>query len=113
MPATKIITQKLIKSLQSVHRTRLKSVFFGVDALLRGGRLSLTEQGSSASGTVSPKHNIKRIDRGLGNRHIPCDMPTFCKAITLLYVEPGTQPVILIDWTRRLYTQHPCRIAGP
>jgi len=100
MPATKIIKQKLIKSLQSVHRTRLKSVFFGVDALLRGGRLSLTELGRSASGTVSPKHNIKRIDRLLGNRHIPCEMPTFCKAITLLLVEPGTRPVILIDWTR-------------
>jgi hypothetical protein len=70
MGASSILKRKLSKSLQWIHSARLKSVFFGVDALLRGGRLSLTVLGRAASGSVSAKHNIKRIDRLLGNSHL-------------------------------------------
>ena len=43
MRATDILARCFAKDLHTIHKSRLKSVFFGVDALLRGGRLSLTE----------------------------------------------------------------------
>ena len=70
MRATAILDRCFAKDLDSIHTARLKSVFFGVDALLRGGRLSLTELGRAARGRVLPKHNIKRIHRLLGNPHL-------------------------------------------
>ena len=100
MRASSILKAKLSKSLQSIHRTRLKSVFFGVDALLRGGRLSLTELGRGAAGPVLAKHNIKRIDRLLGNSHLLGNLPTFCRAMTTLLVGNAQRPIILVDWTR-------------
>ena len=100
MRASSILTAKLSKSLQSIHRSRLKSVFFGVDALLRGGRLSLTSLGRAAAGPVVAKHNIKRIDRLLGNRHLLSDIPTVCTGITALLIKPKSRPIVLVDWTR-------------
>ena len=123
MRASSILKAKLSKSLQSIHRsrdywlhavwgchafweglhragTRLKSVFFGVDALLRGGRLSLTALGRAACGLVRAKHNIKRIDRLLGNPHLLGNLPTFCRAMTQLLVGQTERPIILVDWTR-------------
>ena len=100
MRASSILKAKLSKSLQSIHGTRLKSVFFGVDALLRGGRLSLTSLGRAAAGPEGAKHNIKRIDRLLGNAHLLGNLPTFCRAMTKLLVGNGQRPIILVDWTR-------------
>jgi len=100
MRASSILERNLSKSLQSIHSARLKSVFFGVDALLRGGRLSLTALGRAASGPVSAKHNIKRIDRLLGNPHLLGNLPTFCRAMTQLLVGEAERPIILVDWTR-------------
>ena len=100
MRAAIILKRNLSKSLQSIHSTRLKSVFFGVDALLRGGRLSLTALGRAACGPVRAKHNIKRIDRLLGNPHLLGNLPTFCRAMTQLLVGQTERPIILVDWTR-------------
>ena len=84
MRASSILKAKHSKSLQSIHRSRLKSVLGGVDDLLRGGRLSLTALGRAAASPVVAKHNIKRIDRLLGNRRLLSDMPTICIDITAL-----------------------------
>ncbi len=43
------------------------------EALLDGNQLSLTQLGRNISGAVAPKHNIKRIDRLLGNPHLHSD----------------------------------------
>lgn len=39
------------------------------ESLLDGNQLSLTQLGRNITGNVAPKHNIKRIDRLLGNLH--------------------------------------------
>ena len=100
MRATAILRRCFTKELHSIHAARLKSVFFGVDALLRGGRLSLTELGRAASGRVLPKHNIKRIDRLLGNAHLVRDLPQFCAAMAAFLVGDVPRPTVLVDWTR-------------
>ena len=104
--ASSILKRKLSKSLHSIHGMRLKSVFFGVDALLRGGRLSLMALGRAASGPVSAKHNIKRIDRLLGNSHLLGNLPTFCRAMTKLLAGNAQRPIILVDWTRIAHSHY-------
>ena len=68
MRAVKSIQQFLNSSLESVHKYRIRALFWAVCSLLVGGKLSLTGLGRSARGRTSPKHNIKRVNRLLGNR---------------------------------------------
>ena len=100
MHALEILNKKLSKSLPSVHKSRLKSLFFAVQSLLNGGQLSLSALGRSAETKTTPKHNIKRMDRLLGNQRLHGEINLFCKALTHLLIKPNTRPIVMIDWTQ-------------
>ncbi|MDP7040354.1 MAG: IS4 family transposase [Myxococcota bacterium] len=99
MRTMRILNHLFSNDLCSIHAARLKAIFFGVEALLSGGRLSLTALGRAAVGTVSPKHNIKRIDRLLGNRYLDEDRLRICRAIATQLVGQQERPMLLVDWT--------------
>jgi len=100
MHATKTVRKFLEKQLPFIHKRRLESLFFAVDALIVGGRLSLSGLGRGARGYVAPKHNIKRVDRLLGNSHLTHELMNIFEAITKHLLQGKAQPLILIDWTR-------------
>ncbi len=56
--------------LQSIHRTRLATLFASVAACVSGPALSLTDVGRHFGGTIALRRQIKRADRLLGNRHM-------------------------------------------
>jgi hypothetical protein len=62
-----ILHDLLKKQCPNLHAKRLSSLMIATQSLLDGQQLSLTELGRNISGSVAPKHNIKRIDRLLGN----------------------------------------------
>ena len=99
MRAVKSIQQFLNSSLESVHKYRIRALFWAVCSLLAGGRLSLTGLGRSARGRTSPKHNIKRVNRLLGNRLLHQQTDTIYRAIAKVLVGGRKRPVIIIDWT--------------
>jgi hypothetical protein len=103
MRATGILRSVLRKSRIIVHAARLKAVYFAVEALLNGGKLSLSSLGRAARTWVAPKHSIKRIDRLLGNRKLHGELQLFFKAITRALINGGSRPVILLDWTKIEY----------
>ncbi len=65
-----ILHDLLKKQCPNLHTKRLSSLMVASQSLLDGQQLSLTELGRNISGSVAPKHNIKRIDRLLGNNHL-------------------------------------------
>ena len=97
MHASDSLYDYLVRNLPSVHLSRLKSVFMAVDSLLKGGQLSLTALGRSAVTATTPKHNIKRVDRLLGNDKLYNEIESFCRAMTKLIIKPRTAPIILVD----------------
>ena len=99
MRAVKTLHQLLISSLVTIHAARVKAVFWAVCALVHGGRLSLTGIGRSSRGTVMTKHNIKRMDRLLGNKNLRKQAPVFYRAIASLVIGGQKRPVIAVDWT--------------
>lgn len=111
MHASDSLYDYLVRNLPSVHLSRLKSVFMAVDSLLKGGQLSLTALGRSAVTATTPKHNIKRIDRLLGNDKLYNEIESFCRAMTKLIIKPRTAPIILVDWTQ-LGTTHCALVAS-
>jgi hypothetical protein len=100
MRATQILRSIFRKSRISIHQARLKSVYFAIEALLNCGKLNLSSLGRGARSRVMPKHNIKRIDRLLGNTKLHREQHKIFKAITQVLVGKESRPLILIDWTK-------------
>ena len=70
-----------------------------VQALLDGQQLSLTELGRNVSGPVAAKHNIKRIDRLLGNHALYNERLDVYRWHARLLCGANPMPIILIDWS--------------
>ncbi len=68
-------------------------------SLLDGQQLSLTELGRNIAGSVAPKHNIKRIDRLLGNRKLHNERLNIYRWHTRLLCGANPMPVVLVDWS--------------
>lgn len=99
MRAVKILTQALGSFLVCIHRKRLDTLFWAVQTLLHGNRLSLTGIGRADLGDAIVKHSIKRADRLLGNKHLHRETNLFFHAIAMTLIRAKTRPVILVDWT--------------
>ncbi len=55
------------------HTARAGALIRAAQALLVGGRLTLTDVGRSLPGAAHATHQSKRIDRLLGNRHLAAE----------------------------------------
>jgi hypothetical protein len=93
-----ILHDFLTKQCPQIHKKRLNSLMLATESLLDGNQLSLTQLGRNISGPVAAKHNIKRVDRLLGNPHLRTDRLDIyrCHAQHLCGANP--MPIILIDW---------------
>jgi hypothetical protein len=99
MRAEVILQRHFAADLEDVHLARVRVVFAAVRTLLKFGRLSLTSLGRSIAENTSPKHGIKRIDRLVGNARLHAERLAFYRGIARRIITPGSQPVILVDWT--------------
>lgn len=94
------IVQQLIRSCcPHIHATRLRVILAAVAAAVRARRLTLTELGRALLGPARVKHNIKRIDRLLGNPHLAAERVELYQALAQRLVGTLREPVIVIDWT--------------
>jgi len=71
-----------------------------VEAIIRGGRLSPATIGRSLRGSTSPRHEIKRVDRLLGNPKMSVDRVSLFLSIAHRLLRGAERPVILVDWTQ-------------
>jgi hypothetical protein len=67
MHATQVLRNCIQDACQEIHRKRFDALFAAVEALSRGRRLSLTGLGRTLNSPALVKHNIKRMDRLIGN----------------------------------------------
>ena len=98
MRAVDTIQAEFCQNLYPVSLSRQKTLFYAVRALLRGGKLSVTGLGRAAKGKTTPKHNIKRIDRLLGNSRLHDEIKVFCRSMNTKLLRPNARPLILIEW---------------
>ncbi|WP_346797998.1 hypothetical protein R5M92_03865 [Halomonas sp. Bachu 37] len=68
-------------------------------ALLGERRLGLTALGRALPGPADTKHAIKRVDRLLGNSHLPQERPLFYWLVATRLIGHTTRPLILVDWS--------------
>lgn len=68
---TRTVLQKFFQcSLPSIHARRLRSLQMAVDAVTNGASVSVTGMGRHIRSPARIKHNVKRVDRLVGNQHL-------------------------------------------
>jgi len=81
-----------------IHLSRLKCLSRFIAAALVVGRVSLTAVGRALPGTAKTKHNIKRVDALLGNKHLVADAELVQQHFAEMMANVA-RPVLLVDWT--------------
>lgn len=99
MHALDIVQQLLRTCCPHIHAARLTVILAAVGAAVRARRLTLTELGRALVGAARPKHDIKRIDRLLGNRHLGAERFELYQVLARRVVGALTEPLIVIDWS--------------
>ena len=94
-----ILHDLLKNQCPNLHQKRLSSLMVAVQSLLDGQQLSLNELGRNISGPVSAKHNIKRIDRLLGNQALYSERLDNYRWHANLLCGANPMPIVLIDWS--------------
>jgi len=94
----KVLSQWLADRLVIGHSTRTAALLRVVGALLSGGKLSLTHLGRSLNGSAHAKHQIKAVDRLLGNRHLQRERDGIYRAIVQTLLLGNKRPIIVVDW---------------
>lgn len=94
-----ILRRILSASAPEIHAKRLASLLAAVEAVVTGSRLTLSDMGRGLTGSVAVKHNIKRIDRLLGNGALHTEVPKLYEALARQCLKGMTMPLIVIDWS--------------
>ena len=99
MHALTILHRILSTSFPEIHAKRLTCLLAAVESVVTGSKLTLSDMGRGIHGRVAVKHNIKRIDRLLGNDSLHTEIPKLYEALIRQFLEGITMPLIVIDWS--------------
>ena len=97
MHAITILHRILSTNFPEIHAKRLASLLAAVEAVVTGSRLTLSDMGRGLSGAVAVKHNIKRIDRLLGNGSLHTEIPGLYETLARQCLAGISMPLIVID----------------
>lgn len=99
MHALNIVQQLIRTCCPHIHAARLTVILAAVGAAVRVRRLTLTELGRALVGTARAKHEIKRMDRLLGNRHLGAERFELYQVLARRVVGALREPLIVVDWS--------------
>jgi hypothetical protein len=99
MHALTMLHNILTGSCSEIHAKRISSLLATVEAVVSGNRLTLSDLGRGLRGPVAVKHNIKRVDRLLGNRALHTETPRLYEALARQCLAGVRIPLIIIDWS--------------
>jgi len=81
------------------HARRAESLAKTVEALVLGGKACLTSLGRSRPGSAQVKHQIKAVDRLLGNTHLHGEVAGVYRALARGVLGRIRRPVLVVDWS--------------
>jgi hypothetical protein len=99
MQPMKFLFSLLRVTCQNIHKKRLECLLAASEACLKGKKLSLVALGRNLSSKAKTKHNIKRIDRLLGNKKLNKERDFIYKTIAQALLNGERSPVVIVDWS--------------
>ena len=90
---------RLRTACPTIHTTRVRALLTAVETAIHHQRLTLTELGRGLQGSALVKHNIKRMDRLLGNSRLGTERLPIFQAVAHWLLAGLSQPIVLVDWS--------------
>jgi Transposase DDE domain len=115
MSAIEFLHITLSKAVPAMHAKRVVVLCEAVKSTLVGARVCITELGRHLVSGAHIKHNIKRMDRLIGNAHMASERESVYGVIASLLLKNIARPIILIDWSELCpdQAQHVLRASLP
>jgi len=89
-----------------MHAKRRSTLLAAVQATVPGSRLRLSDLGRGLSAAVAVKHNIKRIDRLLGNAKLHAETARVYEMLAQRCLRGVRTPLIIVDWSDLRVDRH-------
>lgn len=99
MREANILQLSLHQFCPELHLKRLNSLMLACKSLLDSKTLTLTELGRNLPTNARTKHNIKRIDRLLGNPHLHRERLAIYQWHASFICSGNPMPIVLVDWS--------------
>ncbi len=97
--ACHLLLARLRTACPTIHATRVRVLLTAVETATHHQRLTLTELGRGLRSPTLVKHNIKRMDRLLGNSRLGTERLTIFQAVAHWLFADLSQPTVLVDWS--------------
>lgn len=94
-----ILHDSLYQFCPELHLKRLNSLTLDCHALLESKTLTLTKLGRNLPTKARTKHNTKRIERLLGNRHLHKERLAVYRWHANFNCSGNSMPIVLVDWS--------------
>ena len=95
-----LLLHKILENSHVIkHKTRQASLVNAVDAILHGGKLSLTSIGRHMTKPIKARSKIQTTNYLLGNGQLYTELPGIYAAITKAICSSRKELFILIDWS--------------
>lgn len=99
MHAVKLLHKQIQFACPDIHNKRLDGLMYATKALSEDQHLSITGIGRALRNHTSAKHNIKRIDRLVGNTWLQSERGDIYGSFARWLLRDNARPIILIDWS--------------
>lgn len=99
MHALSILHRALVLHCPWMHAKRRLSLLATVRAVIFGSRLMLSDLGRGLRGRTVVKHNIKRVDRLLGNAKLHAETAPVYEVLARHCLVGVSMPLIVVDWS--------------
>lgn len=106
MHAIRFLRTHLRHTCPTVHAKRFAVLLLAVETVTRYHRLTLTALGRALRSAALVKHNIKRMDRLLGNRRLERERTRLYAALAQWMLTGLRQPILVIDWADLTPNRH-------
>ena len=99
MHLEKLLHTLFEKSAEKVDKRNHKTLLKSAITLCECKHLSIAALGRNLNSQAKVKHNIKRIDRLFGNKHLQQSQLDYYQQMTEIVIQSTSQPTISIDWS--------------
>ena len=99
MRAGKLLHNLIKNTCKRIDKRIQGTLFEAAEALTRCKSLSILGLGRALSSKALVKHNIKRIDRLVGNKRLHKDSHEIYRGLSNLLLNKNQNPIIVVDWS--------------